>query len=181
MEEFSHPQPVLKVRMRPDLCLVMLETKIYMYSIDNGFAIAGQVEITPNPTGLMALTRCEDTFVLAIPHSTDSGQVMIKTQIDGGDTYLDAAEEPLRCLELTYDGRFIAAVSLPGKHIRIFDTVTKQMLHKLRSSFKNELVDQVRFSRQGDSITLLTPRTLHSWIINLSVCEQHNQRHEHSV
>jgi len=86
---------------------------------------------------MIGLSQLEANFVLALP-GTEQGTVVLKTSLEQGaeESFLNVhSERRVQNLAVTFDGRFLASVSVQGKRIKIFDVATLQFVRIFRRGF----------------------------------------------
>jgi len=118
------------VKLRRDRVVVVLEHKIYVYNFAD-LKLVDHIETTQNTKGLCALCPYTDNNVLVCP-GMQKGHVRVELYTLKKTTLIAAHETTLACFALSHDGTKLATASEKGTLIRIFDTLTGQMLQELR-------------------------------------------------
>jgi WD repeat-containing protein 45 len=128
--ELCFRSEVKAVKMRRDRIVVILETKIYVYSLQD-LKIRDHITTCSNPRGLCSLSTDSDRIVIACPDSK-KGQVLIKIYSEDKNREIMAHETSLAYIALNPDGSLIATASDKGTLIRIYNTDTKDLVQELR-------------------------------------------------
>ena len=120
--ETSCKSEVKAVRIKPDRCIIVLETKIFVFNLAD-FRVLQSIETCPNPKGLATISSMKQSLVLAYP-SKKIGSVEIIAEGQGAKKKIDAHKSTLCALQLCPKGYKIATASEKGTIIRIFDVHT---------------------------------------------------------
>ena len=118
------------MRLRRDRIVVVLETKIYVYNLQD-LKIRDHITTCLNPRGLCSLSTDNERIVLACPDSK-KGQVLVKIYSEEKTRVIPAHETSLASLALTADGSLMATASDKGTLVRIYNTDTQELLQELR-------------------------------------------------
>lgn len=110
--------------------IVVLEVKVYVYSILDNLRLIHSTPTLMNPKGVLAINSSDQNNILCCPAEVqgkkDLGMVQIWNLDEIGDQCLivPAHSSTLSILELNYDGTLMATASEKGTLIRIFCTKT---------------------------------------------------------
>ena len=128
--ELCFRSEVRAVKMRRDRIVVVLESKIYVYNLQD-LKIRDHINTFPNPRGLCCLSTDSDRTVLACP-DIKKGYALVKIYSEEKSYALSAHETSLACLALTSDGSLLATASDKGTLVRIYNTDTRDLVQELR-------------------------------------------------
>ena len=150
-----HPRPIAElsfrttvraVKLRRDLIVVVIESKVYLYRFSD-LVLIDHLETVSNSKGLACLSSGQERAILACP-GQQPGKVLVvtyDTRLSQEDTnitsppacrlkttLITAHEAPLAALGLSFDGSRLASASEKGTLVRVYDTASGQQLHELR-------------------------------------------------
>lgn len=110
---------VKAVRLKPDRCVIVLETKVFVFNFAD-FKVLDLLETCPNPKGLCSVASDTSTLVLALP-SKRIGVVELTVESPPKKQKIEAHKSAICALELSPSGARLATASEKGTIIRIFD------------------------------------------------------------
>lgn len=142
--ELSFRSEVYSVKLRRDRIVVVLRTKIYVYNFKD-LKIVHQIETIENPKGLCALCPNSTNSVLACP-GLQKGLVRVELYDLKKTTLIQAHETELSCLALNMEGTRLATASEKGTLIRVFDTLSGQLLQELRRGADRAEIYSIAFN-----------------------------------
>lgn len=128
--EFAFRSDIRSVRLRLDSLVVVLEHKIYVYSLTT-LKLLHQIETLANPKGLCCLSHHSSTSVLACP-GLHQGQVRVDHFGLKVTKFINAHDSQISCLSMTLDGFILATTSVKGTLVRIFNTMDGTRLQEVR-------------------------------------------------
>lgn len=135
--EFTFPKPVLGVRMHPEKLVVVLQTRIYVFSFPQDPKKLFEFDTRDNPKGICALAPSMDRPLLVFPgHKCGSLQLVelgvSKPGCSCPPVSISAHQSELGCVALSPPGALVASASSRGTLIRLFCTQTRARLLELR-------------------------------------------------
>ena len=136
--EFTFRSVVHGVKLRRDHIVVVLEHRIYVYSILD-LKLIQKIDTLSNPRGLCCLSHHPSTSILACP-GIRQGQVRVENFGKKVIKIITAHDSNIACFTLTLEGHLLATASMKGTLIRIFDTkdgTQLQEVHPIRHSLCN--------------------------------------------
>lgn len=159
--ELSFRAPVRALRLRRDKIVVALDHKLYVYNFAD-LKLLHQMDTTPNPTGLLALsTATAPTAVLACP-GLHRGQVRLEHLGARSTKFIAAHDTHLACIALTADGLRLATCSTRGTLVRIFSTLDGTRLQELRRGADRAQIYSLAFSSNAQWLALSSDKgTVH--------------------
>mmetsp|Transcript_9456 Transcript_9456/g.26502 ORF Transcript_9456/g.26502 Transcript_9456/m.26502 type:complete len:340 (+) Transcript_9456:202-1221(+) len=119
--ELEFRSNVKSLRLRKDSVVVVLEQKVYVYNFSD-LQLVNQIETSPNPLGIVALSPNEGNIVLSCPGDKLGSVSLDHCNVAGKPRIIPAHENTLRLLSLNADGSLLATASEKGTLIRVFDT-----------------------------------------------------------
>jgi WD40 repeat protein len=155
--ELSFRSQVRAVRLRLDMVVIVIDTKIYMYRFSD-LSLIDHVETSPNPKGLIALSSSKERIVLACPGMHKGRVCLIFFETDPTDqrppqrshtTIIAAHEATLAVIAVNYDGTRLATASEKGTLVRVYDTATQSQLQELRRGVDRAEIYSITFSHSG--------------------------------
>ncbi|RXH82260.1 hypothetical protein DVH24_036601 [Malus domestica] len=127
--ELAFRSEVRGVRLRRDRIVVVLEHKIFLYSITD-LTLEHQIVTISNPKGLCEVSQGSGHPVLVCP-GLQKGQVRVDHYGSKRTKFIVAHDSALSCLGLTQDGRLLATASSKGTLIRIFNALDGSLLQEV--------------------------------------------------
>jgi len=144
--EFTFKSKVLGIRLRKDVILIVLETKIFVYNF-NDFELIDEIHTYPNSTGCCALTS-KDDFILVTP-TLMQGNIGFKNYKTNKSFESKAHKGTLVAIALSADGKLCATASKTGTLIRIFSTEHYCLLKELRRGIEDANITSIVFNKTG--------------------------------
>lgn len=127
--ETSCKSEVKAVRINPERCIIVLETKIFLFNLAD-FRVLDILETCPNPKGLCAISAMRDTLVLAYPTKKIG---TVEVMVEGEERRrIEAHKSTVCALELCPNGQKLATASEKGTIIRVFDVRNGECMQELR-------------------------------------------------
>ncbi|KAM8792371.1 WD repeat domain phosphoinositide-interacting protein 4-like [Eudromia elegans] len=126
--QFSFPQPVLAVRLRHDKIVVVLRTRVYVYSFPENPTKLFEFDTRDNPQGLCDLCPSREQQLLVFPGHKCGSLQLVDLAVPSPDLAvpspvpwsLRAHRSALSCLALAPGGALVASASLRGTLVRVF-------------------------------------------------------------
>ena len=128
--ELSFRAEVRAVRLRRDRIVVALDRRVYTYNFAD-LSLVDHLETADNPRGLCAVCAQPSNNVLAVP-GAQPGHVRVELYDLRKSTHIVAHETALACLALNTQGTRLATASEKGTLVRVYDTVSGELLQELR-------------------------------------------------
>ena len=142
--ELSFRSEVKAVKLRRDRVVVVLEYKIYVYNFAD-LKLVDHIETISNTKGLCAICPSATNSVLVCP-GLQKGHVRVELFEMKKTTLISAHEGALSCLALSLDGTRLATASEKGTLIRVWDTVSGELLQELRRGADRAEIHSIVFS-----------------------------------
>ncbi|KAM0994870.1 hypothetical protein PS2_010367 [Malus domestica] len=142
--ELAFRSEVRGVRLRRDRIVVVLEHKIFLYSITD-LTLEHQIVTISNPKGLCEVSQGSGHPVLVCP-GLQKGQVRVDHYGSKRTKFIVAHDSALSCLGLTQDGRLLATASSKGTLIRIFNALDSSLLQEVRRGAERAEIFSLAFS-----------------------------------
>ncbi|KAM6288873.1 WD repeat domain phosphoinositide-interacting protein 4, partial [Aegotheles albertisi] len=135
--EFAFPRPVLAVRMRHDKLVVLLQTRLYVFSFPQGPTKLFEFDTRDNPKGICDLCPSLEKALLVFPgHKCGSLQLVdlgsAKPGSSSAPVTINAHQSEVGCAALSPPGSAVASASARGTLIRVFCTQSRARLLELR-------------------------------------------------
>ncbi|XP_006032074.1 WD repeat domain phosphoinositide-interacting protein 4 isoform X1 [Alligator sinensis] len=135
--EFTFTKPVLAMRMRHDKIVIVLQSRIYVYSFPENPCKLFEFDTRDNPRGLCDLCPSVEKQLLVFPgHKCGSLQLVDLSSTKPGTSSapftINAHQSDVACVALNPPGTVVASASRKGTLIRLFDTQSRDKLVELR-------------------------------------------------
>jgi autophagy-related protein 18 len=156
LAELSFLTSVLAVKLNRRRLVVVLETKIHVYELNNVHLLEA-IDTVPNPRGLCALSSADAPApaYLVFPRSADAGVVAVYDAASMKQlNQIEAHRGPLSCLALSQDGALLATASDKGTVIRVFSLPDGNKLHTLRRGTYAAAIHSLAFSLDGSLLAV---------------------------
>ncbi|KAJ4850030.1 Autophagy- protein 18c [Turnera subulata] len=177
--EFSFRSEVRAVKLRRDHVVVVLEHKIYVYSLMD-LKLLHQIETLANPRGLCCLSHHSNTSVLACP-GVHRGQVRIEHFGLNIMKLVNAHDSNIACLTLTMDGLLLATASTKGTLIRIFNTLDGTRLQEVRRGVDRADIYGIALSKNVQWLAVSSDKgTIHIFSLKVRVAGEDSSNHSTS-
>ena len=150
---------VIKVKIRKDSIIGVLQDKIYIFNISTLETI-DVLETYPNPNGIFSISNADNELLLAYPSPQMKGRVQIENYnltnlgTNKSETkIINAHESQLAYISMNNQGTIIATASDKGTLIRIFlISKTDQPIVALKRGKKNVKMNWLVFSPDNEII-----------------------------
>lgn len=135
--EYTFCSPVLNVRMRKDMILVLLQNKLYAYGFPNNDTLLFCYSTRDNPRGLCEISSSVESQVCVFP-GPKSGSVQLvdldikQIGISSSPCIINAHQHEIACVAMNQLGTLIATSSKKGTLIRVFEVRTRRQVIELR-------------------------------------------------
>ena len=150
---------VIKVKIRKDSIIGVLQEKIYIFNISTLETI-DVLETYPNPNGIFSISNAENELLVAYPNPQMKGRVQIENYnltnlraIKSETKIINAHESQIAYISMNKQGTVIATASDKGTLIRIFlISKTDQPIVALKRGKKNVKMNWLVFSPDNEII-----------------------------
>ena len=140
--ELSFKTPVKGVRLRKDVIVAILETRVYVYRFSD-FKLLNALNTCSNPKGLCALSTDENLILVIL--SKEKGNIQI-INTDLNQTIEKKAHiSELSAISLSRDGKLCATASNKGTLIRIFSVLEGNLLQEVRRGASKAQIHCIAF------------------------------------
>lgn len=168
--ELSFRSEVKAVRLRRDRVVVALMNRVYVYNFAD-LTLVDHLETADNPRGLCAMCPAPASNVLACPGPV-KGQVRVELYDTGARRTIAAHETPLACIALNATGSRLATASEKGTLIRIWDTVSGDLLQELRRGADPANICCIAFNSVSTLLACASDKgTVHIFKLGLPVAD----------
>eukprot|EP00927_Polykrikos_kofoidii_P021975 TRINITY_DN20652_c0_g1_i1.p1 TRINITY_DN20652_c0_g1~~TRINITY_DN20652_c0_g1_i1.p1 ORF type:complete len:410 (+),score=34.03 TRINITY_DN20652_c0_g1_i1:123-1352(+) len=160
--ELNFRSPVKAVRLRRDLVVVAIESKVFVYSFRK-LTLIDSIETTANPKGLCCLSPGSDRVSLVCPGMQQGSVVAIvypprawsgpsaHATVERERTMIIAAHSsPLMAMCTCYNGALLATASDKGTIVRVYDATSGAKLQELRRGWDKAEIHSLTLSPAGD-------------------------------
>lgn len=159
---------VLNIKMSREKLFVVCQNKIYVFNMKN-FQNIDNIETGKNPLGLIDISYELGKTILAFP-DTEKGHVQLKNYEENQIIYINAHENEIAKIALTYNGLLLATASKDGKKIRIFETEKGDLLQELNRGKEKAEIKCISIDNKGQFLAASSERgTIHIWSLNQSI------------
>ena len=135
--EYTFCSPVLNVRMRKDMILVVLQKKLYAYSFPNNSTQLFCYDTRDNPRGLFEISSAIDSQMCVFP-GPKAGTIQLvdldikQIGVSSTPCLINAHQHDIACITMNQLGTYVATASKKGTLIRVFEIKTRRQLLELR-------------------------------------------------
>lgn len=171
--EITLKSEINAVKFKYEYLFVVVDFKIYIYSIFENLNLKMEVMTLYNPKGLIETNAIDDPCLFAHLVYTDNneeneeeGKISIYNLNDDTKVPLTAHTTLIKCMKFNYKGNFFATASTKGTLIRIFDTSNGSLLKELRRGIESTVIYSLDFDYFDNWLVCITKTgTLHVWCL----------------
>ena len=148
--ELNFKSRVFGVRLRKDRVVVILEQKVFIY-VFNNLKLIEAIETCYNPRGLGAINQVGEETVLITPEK-NVGEVRITSydaELKANTKVINAHQNQLAALVLNYEGNILATASEKGTLIRLWNTLTGDMIQELRRGSDKAEINHISIDKES--------------------------------
>lgn len=147
--ELEFDYPVKAVKLKRDKIVVILETKVVVFSFTQQPKELSSYETSPNPKGLCGLCPSPTCALLAFPGKSIGYVQIVNLNSDKPPSPIGAHETQLSCISLNQQGTWLATASEKGTLIRVYCTETLSLIHELRRGLSSANVFCINFNHDS--------------------------------
>ena len=129
LSELKFNKNIMNVKLRKDKIVVVCRDKIYVFNLSN-FKNIDIIETGDNSHGIVGISYEQDQTLLAYPDK-GRGKVRIKNYEKSSVFYINAHENNIAYITLSYNGSLLATASEQSTLIRIFNTENGNLLQEV--------------------------------------------------
>lgn len=164
LSELRFNQNVMNVKLRKDKIIVVCRDKIYIFNLGT-FQNMDIIETGDNTHGIVGVSYEPSQTILAYPDKK-RGHVRIKNYEKSSVFFINAHENNIAYIALSYDGSLLATASDQGTLIRIFTTENGDLLQELRRGKDRADIKFICFEPNFKFIAASSNKgTVHIWSI----------------
>jgi WD40 repeat protein len=147
---------IIKVKLREDCIISILEKRIYLLDINTLEAI-DILDTFDNPNGIFSMSNINNKLNIAFPYNKGKIQLefynIIKENFKKDETkIINAHESFIAFLTLNNEGNVLATASDKGTLIRLFNVYNQEMIVELRRGTKNTTINCLAFDTNTEFI-----------------------------
>lgn len=168
--EMSFESPILMIKLRQDIVLIVLETQAFVYRLYDLHRF-DSIPTCANPEGVSAVNSTNDRIVCALP-GLQKGQVVVlfyrldqsaaDAQYRSKTVNIDAHEGAISRVALSADGSRLATCSEKGTLIRIFHTLNGNRLEEFRRGIDRADISCLTFHESNQWLVMASDKgTIH--------------------
>jgi len=150
--ELDFKTPVKLVRWNREWIVVVLEERVYIYNFTD-LRLLDQIETIYSSSGVCALSQNRENLVLATL-SSKIGKVQLRNYTENKIFDIEAHNNEISSLEISFDGTKLATASSRGTLVRLYNTSTGTMLQEFRRGTQPALIRFISFNQTGTAICL---------------------------
>ena len=135
--DFSFSAPVLNVKLRKDLLVVVLLSKLYAYSFPNDQKLLFSCTTRDNVQGICEIASSLDIQWCAFP-GPKAGSIQLvnlnvrQLGVSSSPCIINAHQHEIACVALNQSGTLVATASKKGTLIRVYEIKSKRQTIELR-------------------------------------------------
>ena len=162
LSEFKFNQNKMNVKLRKDKKIVVCSDKIYVFNLSN-FKNNEIIETGDNSHGIVGISYEQDQTLLAYPDK-ERGKVTIKNYEKSSVFYINAHENNIVYITLSYNGSLLATTSEQETLIRIFNTENGNLLQEVKIGNDKADIKYICFEPNYRFIAATSNKgTIHIW------------------
>ncbi|CAK8685321.1 unnamed protein product [Clavelina lepadiformis] len=148
------PDKVLNVHLCQDKIVIVLRTKVYVFTFPNNSKLMFQVDTRENPLGICQVSPSSGKNLLAVlGHNVGSLQLIHLSKVgenkSSSPITISAHQADIACMAVNNQGSIIATASEKGTLIRLFATQNCQKLMELRRGTDQAILHCINFSKDS--------------------------------
>ena len=171
--EFSFDAVIRAVRMKRDKLIVVLTSKIYIFSFPSSPTHLQTVETRSNPRGLCQLCPSLSCHTMLFPGARAGSLQLFDVSTAGaavGATStpptVNAHRTELQCIAMNHSGSLAATASGKGTLIRVFDLRTRMLVIELRRGTDTATVQCITFNDDSSFLCVSSDKgTVHIFAV----------------
>lgn len=168
LSELKFNQNIMNVKLRKDKIIVICRDKIYIFNLST-FKNMDIIETGDNSHGIVGVSFAQEQTVLAYPDKT-KGNVRIKNYEKDNVFSLQAHENNIAYICVSYDGNLMATASEQGTLIRVFETENGNLLQELRRGKDKADIKHICFSPDYKFLAASSNKgTIHIWSLSMTL------------
>ena len=165
LSELKFNQNIMNVKLRKDKIIVVCRDKIYVFNLST-FKNMDIIETGDNAHGIVGVSYDREQTILAYPDKK-KGQVRIKNYEKSSVFYINAHENNIAYIVLSFDGSLLATASEKGTLIRIFNTENGNLLQEVRRGKDKADIKYICFEPSYKFIAASSNKgTIHIWSLS---------------
>ena len=178
LSELKFNQNIMNVKLRKDKIIVVCRDKIYVFNLST-FKNMDIIETGDNSHGIVGVSYEPEQTLLAYPDKK-KGHVRIKNYEKSSVFHINAHENNIAYIVLSYDGSLLATASEQGTLIRIFNTDNGNILQEVRRGKDKADIKYICFEPNYRFIAASSNKgTIHIWSLsNALKCLNKNHEEE---
>jgi len=170
--DLSFSSAVLSIKLNRTRFVVVLENKVHVFDMKS-MKMLHKLDIVSNPFGVAALSYSPENCYLAVPASTEKGQVLLyDTKNLQVVDVIHAHESPVRHMAFNSTGTMLATTSHKGTVIRVFSIPDGEKLFSFRRGTFVSTITSLSFNEDS---TLLSVSSLQSLTIHVFALSAENR------
>jgi len=169
--EFTFQQPVVAVRMKADLLIVVLRNQLHIFNFPNKPEKLYTFHTRDNPQGICEISAGLERQLLAFPgYKVGSLQLVDLGSVESGQSTspvtINAHQGEISCIAFNQQATMLATASSKGTLIRVFDTFSKRQLVELRRGADPATLYCINFSHDSAFLCVSSDKgTVHIFAI----------------
>ena len=162
LSELKFNQNIMNVKLRKDKIIVVCRDKIFVFNLAT-FKNMDIIETGDNSHGIVGVSFDKDQTILAYPDKA-KGHIRIKNYEKNSAFGIQAHENNIAYIAVSYDGNLVATASEQGTLIRIFTTETGEKLQEVRRGKDKADIKHICFSPDYKLLAASSSKgTIHIW------------------
>jgi len=166
--ELEFSSDVKSVRLRRDRIVVVLESMIKVFTFTSSPTQLHIFDTSPNPSGLCSLSPSSNNSLLALPGpKTGHIQLVDLATTDAPPLDIAAHDSAVASITLNIQGTRLATASTKGTLIRVFETVSGNILTELRRGSQPATIFCINFNSDSSLLCVASDHgTIHIFSIS---------------
>ena len=178
--EMKFGKKILNVKLSKDKIIVVFHDKIHIFELPT-FKQIDTIETGDNELGIVAVSYEPKKTILAYPDKK-KGVVGIKNYEQSTVISINAHENKLAYITLSYNGNILATASEIGTLIRIFNTENGQNLQELRRGKDQAEIKYICLEPSLKFVAASSNRgTIHIWSLSKNVNKNKDESNKNEI
>ena len=180
LSELKFNQNIMNVKLRKDKIIVVCRDKIYVFNLST-FKNMDIIETGDNSHGIVAVSYGPEEAILAYPDK-EKGKIRIKSYENQSVFFIDAHQNNIAYIALSYDGNLVATASEQGTLIRIFSTKSGNLLQEVRRGKDKADIKYICFEPNLKFLAASSSKgTIHIWSLSNALKQLNREESSETV
>ena len=165
LSEVKFSEKIMNVKLRKDIIIVVSRVKIFVFNL-NTFKSKDVIETGDNSHGTVGVSYIDGKTILAYPDKS-KGHIRVKNYESNDVFPIQAHENHIAYITVSYNGDLLASASEQGTLVRIFSTEKGDLLQEVRRGKDKANIKYICFDNNLKFIAASSNKgTIHIWTLS---------------